>query len=77
MQDKPKWCPHSRCILKRTFQDCMCIGRLPKKVKHKGDYNTHRWCLKNVLPKNEIFDLQINKTDIYWFGLLFEFIEEK
>ena len=76
MKERPKWCSHNNCIFKRAYQDCMCIGGLPKKVKHNKDYNTHRWCLKNVLPNREIFDLQINKTDIYWFTLLFKAIRE-
>ena len=76
MKNKPKWCPHSDCIFKRTYQNCLCIGKLPKKVLHGTDYNTHRWCIKNALPNDEIFDLQINRSDVYWFELLFKFVKE-
>jgi hypothetical protein len=48
----------------------MCIGKLSKPAKHNKDYNTHRLCLKGVLPNKEIFDLQINKSDAYWIRML-------
>ena len=76
MQLRTKWCPHVECIFIETFQDSMCIGRLPKKVEHDKDFNTHRWCLKGVLPMHEIFDLQINKTDAFWFNLLFKIVRD-
>ena len=75
MKDRPKWCPHAECLFIETFQGSICIGKLPEKVEHDGDYNTHRWCLANALPDNEVFDLQINKTDIFWFRLLFDAIK--
>lgn len=54
----------------------MCIGKLPENVPHGGDFNTHRMCLKDVLPEDEIFDLQINSGDTGWFKWLFEVFNE-
>jgi len=72
IHEKPLWCPHKKCKVLRAFQSAMCIGELPKWVKHGKGWNTHRLCLKGVLKNKKIFDLQINKTDIYWFRLLFD-----
>ena len=69
---KPLWCPHKFCKNILCFQNKMCIGKLYKKAKHCNDYNTHRFCLRGVLSNKEIFDLQINKTDSYYFKLLLD-----
>ena len=74
---RPKWCLHKDCIYVRCFQKKMCSGILPNPEKHDDDYNTHRICLMGALSNNEAFDLQINKTDVYYFRLLFEVINEK
>ncbi len=69
---KPNWCPHANCIVLTCFQDKMCSGKMPKPEPHDNDFNTHRLCLKDSLPNNEIFDLQVNRTDMYHFGLIFD-----
>lgn len=71
MNRRPEWCTHKDCIWVTCWQNCMCGGRLQKPESHEDDFNTHRFCLKNVLPNNEIFDLQVNKSDLCWFSLLF------
>jgi len=76
INERPKWCSHKDCIVFRCFQDVMCSGKLPEPKEHDKDFNTHRFCLKNALPNNEIFDLQINKSDAYFFKLLFEVVNE-
>jgi hypothetical protein len=73
---RPEWCPHKRCKINRTFQNKMCIGILSKPIKHGKGYNNYRLCLRGVLPANAIFDLQINDTDIWWFKLLFNSVQE-
>jgi len=54
----------------------MCCGRLPKPEPHDGDFNTHRFCLNNASDSGGAFDLQINKTDVWWFGQIFENIRK-
>ena len=74
---RPDWCPYRNCKILRTLQDKMCAGELPKSIKHDDDFNTHRFCLFGVLKENEIFDLQVNKSDLYIFRLLFNAIDGK
>lgn len=76
-QEKPSWCPYSLCIFLRRAMDSICIGKLLCPVPHGKDLNTHRICLMNVLPDNEIFDLQINKGDIYHFRRILNAIDEQ
>lgn len=57
--------------------DSICGGKLPVKEEHDGDYNTHRFCINRALPKDEVFDLQVNKSDIWWFSFIFEGLKEE
>ena len=78
IDQRPSWCPHQDCIILRTHQNRMCAGRLPSPADH-GRYkgvNTHRICLRGVLPDGEIFDLQVNTGDLWWFEKLFKAIRE-
>ncbi len=77
INERPSWCPHENCLIFRCFQDTMCSGRLPEPVPHGTDFNDSRICLRHALPNDEIFDLQINKSDTYWFKLLFEVTGDK
>ena len=77
MKKRPNWCPYKDCKNIICYQDLMCCGVLPKPESHDNDFNDKRFCLKDVLPNNEIFDLQINNTDAYWFIKLFEKAKEK
>ena len=77
---RPEWCPHSDCIFLMSPQALMCVGRLPKLEKHDlgcsdgcdGHFNTHRWCLDTRETGHGIFDLQVNRGDLYAFGILFD-----
>ena len=78
--DRPIWCPHVECKTLRCLQQMMCVGLMPEPVAHGADYNTHRLCLveeeaTSVLDErifNQILDLQINKSDVFWFRTLFD-----
>ncbi len=74
--ERPKWCPHLDCIHKILSQNKLCGGKLSKPVPHDNDFNDLRICLKGVLPNNEIFDLQVNKSDLYHFGRIFKVLKE-
>jgi hypothetical protein len=54
----------------------MCIGKLPQPELHIDDHNTHRLCLDTTETGHGIFDLQINKTDMYHFERLFKAAKE-
>ena len=77
MLNKPSWCPHKDCICKSLRENKICGGHLPKPEPHGNDENIYRWCLKDALPNNEIFDLQINDTDIYAFKIMFDILQDK
>lgn len=75
---RPTWCPHSDCVVLRAMQNLMCAGRRAKPGDHgqfKG-VNTHRFCLRDVLPGEAIFDLSVNTGDLWWFQKLFDAIRE-
>lgn len=77
-QEKPAWCPHSHhCIFLMRVQDSLCAGKLPKPLPHDGDFNTHRICLTGALPNDEVFDLQVNKSDVYHFRRILNAIDGK
>lgn len=67
-QERPSWCPHRDCEFKKRSMDKLCSGSLPEQASHDGDWNTHRLCINEVLPKGEVFDLMINKTDAWWLS---------
>lgn len=70
-QERPKWCPHSTCQFLRSIQGVMCCGELPELEPHDKDYNTHRFCLNGAGNDGGVFDLQVNKGDIFHFRVLF------
>ncbi len=72
-QERPTWCPHQDCVFSRRSQDALCGGRLPKPEPHDGDENTHRLCIK----AGEVFDLQVNKTDLGYFRWIFDALDGK
>lgn len=77
-QKRPNWCPHKKgCEYIMSVQAMICAGKLPEPEPHDGDFNTHRLCLKDALPNDEIFDLQINSGDIYHFRRVFDAIDPK
>lgn len=72
MTSKPKWCPHQDCKFLMNNQDLMCVGILSKPEPHGNDVNTHRFCLDERETGHGIHDLQINKTDAWYFKRLFD-----
>lgn len=66
---RPVWCPHIDCIWKTgggnpEDSGVACGGELPEAVYHGETSNTHRLCIK---PSDDApFDLQLNKTDIWY-----------
>jgi len=73
-QERPMWCPHQDCVFCRRSQDALCGGRLPKPEPHEGDENTHRLCVNTV---GEVFDLQVNKTDLGYFRWILDALDGK
>lgn len=75
---RPEWCPHKDCGHLLCIQNVMCCGRLPKPADHPPykAVNTHRFCLRNVLPAEEVFDLQVCKGDLWQFDRLFNAIRK-
>jgi hypothetical protein len=76
-QERPAWCPHKDCLFKRRAMDSLCAGELPKPEPHDGDENTHRFCINGAMPKAEVFDLQVNTSDLFWFRWIFSAIDGK
>ena len=75
-QAKPDWCPYPvNCIFLRRSQDSICAGRLPKpKPQPHGDFfHTHRLCL--AAPDVDVFDLQVNKEDVYTLRRVLDVID--
>lgn len=75
-QERPSWCPHDTCIFRKRAMDSMCCGRLPEPSPHGADFNTHRLCLNGASDDGGVFDLQINKTDVWWLGWIMEPVKE-
>ena len=73
--ERPVWCPHQDCKYRLRAQDAACVGYLATAVPHDGDMNIYRLCLCGVLPNNQVFDLQINDSDIYHFRRLFDALQ--
>jgi len=72
-QEKPSWCEHEGCLFLRGAVDCLCGGKLPAPEPHDGDFNTHRICI----GPEEVFDLQVNVSDLDWFRWIFDAIDGK
>lgn len=64
-QKRPDWCLHSDCEYVASAQAMICKGKLTKPMPHGESFNTHRFCLNTKETRQRVFDLQINKTDIY------------
>lgn len=69
--ERPGFCPHPDCTFKMRAQDRICIGALQAREEHDDDYNTHRLCIDAGGP---VFDLQVNRSDVYHFRRLFNAI---
>ncbi|MBW8034869.1 MAG: hypothetical protein FVQ79_04285 [Planctomycetes bacterium] len=66
--ERPKWCPHAEaCNFQKQAVSLLCCGELPEPIEHDGDFNTHRFCINNTEDNFGVFDLQINKSDVWWF----------
>lgn len=72
-QERPSWCQHESCLFLRRAVDHLCGGELPALEPHDGDFNTHRICIKT----EEVFDLQVNVSDLDWFRWIFDAIDGK
>lgn len=70
-QERPAWCTHKDCRFKRRAQDALCCGHLPEPEPHDGGFNIYRICLNGADKDGGVFDLQINKTDIYYLRKMF------
>jgi len=66
--ERPKWCPHQDCVFVLNTQSLACVGRLPEPVDHDGAPNDGRLCIK----AGEVFDLQVNRGDLWGLGRLFK-----
>lgn len=76
MNTRPIWCPYTTCQYIKQFQDCICVGRLPQKTEHDGDFNTHRLCISNSCENDVpfVFDLEVNKNDAYLLSRLLKIV---
>jgi hypothetical protein len=57
--------------------DSTCAGHLPRPVPHASDFNHYRLCMNGALPNGEVFDLQVNDTDLEWFRWMFDALDGK
>ncbi|KKP51572.1 MAG: hypothetical protein UR43_C0019G0015 [candidate division TM6 bacterium GW2011_GWF2_33_332] len=62
---RPVWCPHLDCNFKTHSQNLMCVGYLPKPERHDDSLNDYRLCIDTRETGHDIFDLQINKGDVW------------
>ena len=53
----------------------VCVGELPEPQPHDNDVNTHRFCLNGAGERGGVFDLQINKNDVFVFRIAFDAID--
>jgi len=65
---RPAWCEHNDCIFVSVMGGCFCVGMLPEKMPHGGDWNDRRICLK-AFDDGDVVDLAVNKTDLNWIRL--------
>ena len=73
-QERPKWCKHQDCIHQRRVLDALCGGKLPEPVPHNGAFNHYRICIRS---NGDVFDLQVNDTDIDYFRWVFDALDGK
>lgn len=69
--DRPTWCQDPSCECLTSYNQRMCVGRLPEKIPHDPDgrdpngeeelFNTHNFCLDKDTK------LAINDADAYFF----------
>lgn len=79
-QERPVWCQHKDCKFKRISQDKICGGELSEPQPHDPGgppVNTHRFCLRDALPKGEIFDLQVHNQDLESMRWVFDALDGK
>ncbi len=76
-QERPTWCCHGDCGFLRRAMDDICGGELPAPVPHGGGENTHRFCLHFADDMPEVFDLQVNPTDLDFFRWIFDALDGK
>ena len=69
--ERPAWCTHEDCRYCLRAQDALCIGHLPEPVAHGPDTNIYRLCIQ----AGEVFDLQLNDSDLFHFRRLFDALE--
>ena len=62
---RPEWCPHLDCEHIISTQEMICKGKLLIPEPHDEDTNTHRLCIDTRETGHGIFDLKINKGDIW------------
>lgn len=73
-QEKPTWCTHQDCVFQRRALDDLCGGKLTKPESHNGDFNLYRLCIRT---NGEVFDLQVNNSDLDWFRWIFDALDSK
>lgn len=74
-QERPSWCPHTDCLFRFRVMDDMCGGRLPAPEPHDSDENTMRLCLNGADKDGGVFDLQVNRSDLWWLRKMFDEME--
>ena len=76
-QERPEWCPHPSCNFKQRAMDDICGGHLPVPIVHDNDFNIYRLCLNGVADNGGVFDLQVNKTDLFWLRKILDARDKK
>ncbi len=75
--ERPEWCPHADCVfIAVKALHAMCGGRLVTPEPHDGVMNTHRFCIDTCETGHGVFDLQVNRGDIWWFQELLKLLRE-
>jgi hypothetical protein len=76
-QEKPAWCKHEDCVFQRRVLDNLCGGKLPTPERHETDFNFYRICIRTNVGEPNVFDLQVNNTDLDWFRWIFDALDGK
>ncbi len=58
--DRPEWCQDESCACLTSYDQRICVGRLPEKTPHDDLFNTHNFCLGQDIM------LSINDADAYY-----------
>lgn len=75
--ERPSWCPHQDCRFVLNTQSLGCVGRLPEPVDHDGVSNDGRLCIRTGGGADGIFDLQVNRGDLWSLSRLFKALYPK